>query len=203
MMVARLKSSVARLALMLLFPAFSFCTTVNVGFISFDVLIPAGAGPGVNVFNISNFTGDPGSGGFALPPDFPAFTGLTFLSASLIVDNGVSPNVIPLGNLGPGSLSPTDPVQFPDTASFISATFMATLSQTTFVLADSSTFTAGSPTITVQFLPSSGPTLQAGTDFALISVTDAAGIPEPTTWTLAVAGVGVMAMMAHRRRRRP
>ena len=102
MMVARLKSLVAPLALLLLFPVLSFCTTVYVGFISFDVLIPAGAGPGVNVFNISNFTGDPGSGGFALPPDFRVFTNLTFLHASLTVDNGVSPVLNPLGALGPG-----------------------------------------------------------------------------------------------------
>ena len=85
---------VAPLVLLLLLPALSFCSTIYVGFISFDVLIPAGPGPGVNVFNISNFTGDPGTGGFALPPDFPVFTNLTFLNASLTVNNGVSLYVV-------------------------------------------------------------------------------------------------------------
>src|SRR5689334_22198339 len=58
-------------AMALLFPVAALCDTVNIGFISYDVFIPGGAGtPGTNVFNISNFTGDPSSGGFALPPDF-------------------------------------------------------------------------------------------------------------------------------------
>jgi hypothetical protein len=190
----------APLLLALSFPALSFCTTVYVGLITFDVLIPAGAGPGVNVFNISNFTGDPGSGGFALPPDFPVFTGLTFLSCSLTLDDGVSPFVVPLGDLGPGSLSPTTPVEFPDFSTFLSATFTASLSQTTFLLSNTSSFTANSSTITVQLLPSSGPTLQAGTDFALIGVSDqVASIPEPQTWVLTFLGLAACIAASRRK----
>ena len=191
----------APIVLMLLFPALSFSSSIYLGLVSFDVLIPAGAGPGVNVFSISNFTGDPGSGGFALPPDFPAFTNLTFMNASLTVNDGILPVVFSLGDLGPGSLSPAI-LQFPDTSLFISATFSATLSQTSIVLANATIFNAGSPTITVQILPSSGPTLQAGTDFGLISISEAAAsVPEPGTSLLTIASVFALAMARSRRKR--
>lgn len=189
------------LLLTLTFPALAFCNFASIGVISFDNLIPPGSGPGVNVFDISNFTGDPGLGGFALPPDFPVFTSLTFLSVSLTVDDGVSPFTIVLGDIGPGSFSPTDPVQFADTVNFVSATLTATLSQTSLLLFDSSTFNAGSPTITVQILPSSGPFLQAGTDFAVISVSDT--VPEPGTWILTLIGImGVTAVAIYKTRLR-
>ena len=191
----------APMVLLLLYPTPSFCATLHVGLISFDVLIPAGAGPGINVFNISNLTGDSGSGGFALPPDFSVFTTLTFLNASLTVDDGVSPVLIALVDLAPGTFSPGS-LQFPDTSLFVSAIFFASLSQTSLVLDDASTFTAGSPTITIQLLPSSGSTLGAGTDFKLISVNDNnTGIPEPATLPLAVGGISIMAVMALRRKR--
>jgi hypothetical protein len=47
-----------------LFPAVAWATPVNIGFFSFDVLIPGGATPGVNVFNISNLTGGTPAAGF-------------------------------------------------------------------------------------------------------------------------------------------
>ena len=167
---------------LLLSPTAAFCDTVNIGLISFDVFIPGDINtPGVDVFNIYNFTGDPSSGGFALPPDFPAMESLTFLSSSLTLMSGGSPLAIPLGDLGPGALSPTDPVQFPDTSLFTGAIFTATLSQTGFLLSDGSTFHVGSPTITAELLPSSGPSLVAGTDFAVITVSNVSNVPEPRT----------------------
>src|SRR6266849_5796077 len=140
----------------LLLPSAAVCDTVLVGLITYDVFIPSGATPGTNVFNISNFTGDPLLGGFALPPDSPVLNFLTFFNSSLTLMSGGSPLVIPLGNLGPGALNPTDPVQFPDTSLFTGAIFKATLSQTSFLLADGGTFLAGSPSISAEILPSSG-----------------------------------------------
>src|ERR1019366_312893 len=129
---------------LLLSPTAAFCDTVNIGLISFDVFIPGDINtPGVNVFNIYNFTGDPSLGGFALPPDFPAMESLTFLSSSLTLMSGGSPLAIPLGDLGPGALSPTDPVQFPDTSLFTGAIFTATLSRTSFLLSGGGAFLAG------------------------------------------------------------
>lgn len=72
----------------LLMPVVGLCETVNVGLISFDVLIPADINvPGVSVFTISNFTG-----GFALPADFPVVDSLIFLprQGNLWVTAGVS-----------------------------------------------------------------------------------------------------------------
>jgi hypothetical protein len=39
----------------------------------------------------------------------------------------------------------------------------------------------GSPTITAELLPSSGPSLVAGTDFAVITVSNVSNVPEPRT----------------------
>ncbi len=168
------------------------CDTVNIGLISFDVLIPGSTTPGVNVFDISNFTGDPLLAGFALPPDFPVLDFLTFLSSSLTLTGSGSPLVIPLGDLGPGALSPTDPVQFPDTSVFTGAVFTATLSQTSFLLADGSTFVAGSPAISATVLPSSGPSLVAGTDFAVLTVSSLSNIPEPNNALLLGAFLAIL-----------
>src|SRR5690348_8310438 len=96
----------------LLIPATLFATTINVGIISFDTLIPGGATAGSNVFNISNLTD-----AFQLPPDFPVAAALTFHSSSLMLVNSVGTSTtIPLGDIGPGSLAPTTPVEFPDTS---------------------------------------------------------------------------------------
>src|SRR5437879_5593489 len=93
-------------ALLIGLPVSSFCATINIGLISFDVLIPAGPGtPGVNVLDISNFTGDPLLGGFALPPDFPAFSSLKFLNAKATFMGG-STLVVNLGDIAPGTPAP-------------------------------------------------------------------------------------------------
>jgi len=183
--------------LLLLAPTAAFCGVVNIGLISFDVFIPGDINtPGVNVFNIFNFTGDPLLGGFALPPDFPVMDSLTLLSGSLTLMSAGSPLVIPLGALVPGALSPTDPVQFPDTSLFTGAIFTATLSQTSFLLSDGSTFLAGSSTITAELLPSSGSSLVAGTDFAVMTVSD---VPEPSTSLL--LGTALAILVGIRRRK--
>jgi hypothetical protein len=149
---------------LLLAPTVATCATVDLGLISFDLLIPGTANaPGVNVFNIFNFTGDPASGGFALPPDFPVLDSLTLLNSSLTLMSGGPPMMIPLGDLGPGALSPTSSMQFPDTSVFTGAIFTATLGQTAFLLSDGSTFHPRSPVITAEFLRASGPSLVAGT----------------------------------------
>lgn len=77
--------------------------------------------------------------------------------------------MIPLGDLAPGALDPTDRVQFPDTSLFTGAIFTATLSQTSFLLSDGSTFLVGVSEITAEILPSSGPSLVAGTDFGVVT----------------------------------
>ena len=191
---------------LLLTPPAATSASVNVGLISFDTLIPGDINtPGVNVFNFFNFTGDPMSGGFALPPDFPVLSSLTFLNSSLTLQNGGPPLIILLGDLGPGALSPTDPVQFPDTSLFSSAIFSATLSQTNFLLSGGGSFVAGSATITAQLLPSTGPSLVAGGDLAVVSVVsvpDGSSVPEPSTWGLLVIALAMMIGLRKRHLRR-
>ena len=171
------------LAALLFTPQLLSADIINLGFISYDQLVPPGTGPGVNAFDISNFTGDPLGGGFALPPDFPVYTFLTFTNASLTLNDG-SPMMIDLGAIAPGPLTPPAELQFPDTTSFSSAVFSATLSQTSLLLSDGTTFITDSPTITATILPASGPSLSPG-DFAVISTTGSVStVPEPSSFAL-------------------
>jgi len=168
---------------------------IVVGLLSFDVYIPAGASPGINAFDIYNFTG----------PTYGPFAGAPYVTDSLSLDNTLLTVYFQGGSsetaLGPDDLAPGElliggvpPVQFPSTTQFVSATLTATLSQTTFTLSDGSTFTA-SPSISVDLTPSSGGVLVAGVDFAPIYAESvAAATPEPCTGVLlvlALVGVGV------------
>jgi hypothetical protein len=168
--------------------------TVPVGVVSFDIFIPPDTGsPGVNVFTIANLTGDPASGGFALPPEFPVFSSLAFLDAQLTIDG----RAFDLGDIGPGSVSP-DTLLFPDTDLFSAATFSATISQTTLTLDDGRTFRAASPRIVAALTATSGTNLQPGIDFVLITVSE---IPEPGTYSLALAAFCALVTLRRRFKR--
>lgn len=181
------------LAMLLFLGRAGVADAAPVGFLSFDSLIP---GPGgVNVFGVNNLTGDPGSGGSALPPDFPVFDSLTLLGSilELTLQDGTM-QLISLGDIGPGSLldgsgNPPAATQFSDTANFLSAIFIATLSQTSFLLSDGSLFLAASPSVTTMLLPSSGLFLTAGADFGVIDVAPRLiAVPEPATLFLVGSG---------------
>jgi hypothetical protein len=150
--------------------------SLNLGVVSFDNLIPGDLGPGVNAFDISNFTGS-----FGLPPDFPSLTDVTFKNSTLKLFGGTT-QILALGDIGPGFLAPA--ASFPDTDDFSSAEFTADLDVTTFLLAGGGTFTANSAAIDIFLNPSSGLNLLAG-DFALITVSnEPTAIPEPASWPL-------------------
>jgi hypothetical protein len=170
---------------LLLFPAAAGATTIDLGFISFDNLIPDSSTPGVNVFDIYNFTGAT----WSLPPDFPVISEITLLSATLTLDGSGGPMVISLGDIVPGMFNPPASDEFTDTETFTSATLTATLSGQVLDLFDGSTFTPASETVTAAILPSSGDTLQANTDFAVITASGESDIPEPATAALLSAAL--------------
>jgi len=172
-------------------PAPGHADTLNLGVLSFDVLVPgAPDAPGVNVFDIANLTGDTSGGGFALPPDFPALTFLTFLNSSITLTfSDSSQQVIFLGDIDPGFFSSGSPLQFPDTTLFTSAVFAATLNSTTTLLDGGSSF-AADPTVRAFLSPASGASLVAGSDFALIEGMSPTSLPEPGTGGLLAAALG-------------
>jgi hypothetical protein len=173
---------------------------IVVGVLSFDVVIPAGNGsPGISAFDIFNFTG-PIYGPLASPP---------YATGSLTLDDvvltaflaGGSTQTFDLGNIAPGELLDANGnpvVQVPGSWQFTSATLTATLSQTTFMLSDGSTFTAA-PSIALDLTPSSGGLLVAGLDFAAIYAEPATGtVPEPGTLVLLPLGLLALALTGRR-----
>jgi hypothetical protein len=161
----------------------AFADAVSIGLLSFDRLIPGAPGsPGVNGFTIANLTGDPAFDGFALTPDFPVSTRVVFLSSTLTLETGSTPQVFNLGVIAPGFFS-SPALQFADTILFSSATFSATLSLVNFdLLGTPGVFQVDSPTITVDLRPSSGGELVPGTDLAVLNASGtvaAAPVPEP------------------------
>lgn len=173
------------------------CASINIGLLSYDLLIP---GPsGVNAFTLNNFTGDPVAGGFALPPDFPVYDFLNFQGGTLTLTSG-GPLTVLLGNIAPGTFDSLGSLEFPDTTVFTSALFTATLSQANLLLSDGSTFVADSPDITLTLLPSSGPSLVAGADLAVLSVTGYI-VPEPASFLLLGTGLLTLITVSRIRRR--
>jgi len=179
---------------------------VNVGVLSYDTFIPAANGsPGIDAFNLSNFTGP-----FSLPNAFPVTDSVTFTSASLTLTlSDQSQSVIPLGNIGPVFLldQSGDPiVQVPGNQTFDSAEFTATISPLSFLLANGATFTSSSPSIDVLLLPSIGTTLSADIDSSLIQVSGTSTVitPEPANGKLVLfTALLLIAWAAHRSRRAP
>jgi hypothetical protein len=182
-------------------------TPISIGTLAFDELIPGAT----SVFSITNFTGDPSSGGFALPPDFPSLTPVTLTNASLriVADGGVE-TVLDLGDIGPGPLlsgtgDPLLVLQFPLSAALLSARFTATIAAGSLALAGGDTFDPSTLSIFAELLPGLDPFLVPGAALTTIDVdgTRVAAIPEPMTATLLLLGGGLAARRVRRRRMPP
>jgi len=175
---------------------------ISIGALSYDTFIPAGDGStGVDAFDIANLTG-----AFSLPPDFPVTDSLTLQSAVLTLTfSDTTQEIFDLSDIGPGFLldgGGNPIVQVPGDDSFASAELTATLSATSFMLYDGSTFTAGSTSIDTLLLPSSGNTLTVDVDQTTINVSSAAtAVPEPASgWLMAVAALLIILLRRRERR---
>lgn len=186
------------LACLVAAPRMATASPIAIGVLSFDTFI---SGPdGTNAFFVMNLTGDPATGGFALPPDFLVATSVTFDSPSLIWTGDAS-GAFDLGGVGlvPGSVDPPFDLQFATTTQLLSATFSAILSTTVLQLTDGRTFEAISPLLTATLFNAGG-SLSPG-DFVVISIdaNELAPVPEPATLTL--VGTGLLALGARNRAR--
>jgi hypothetical protein len=193
--------SVCRLSVLLLLTApLLLGDIVNLGILSYDVLIPAGSTvPGVNQFSIANLTGDPSASGFGSAPDFPVWDAVTLLNARLVLA-GPTPYTIDLGDLAPGNWPPVS-LQFASTEKFTSATLTATLDRNTLALFDSSTFVPGSLNVNAVLTPASGSSLEAGTDLVVFSVEDGSQptvVPEPSAAVLFCGLLGALVVLRRR-----
>jgi hypothetical protein len=188
------KRGVARVTLcaLLCIPAVvARADTLDLGVLSFDTFIPGNENsPGINAFNIGNFTG-----GFSLLPDFPVTDSLVFQGATLeLFPVGNPSQLLALGDIGEGFLSDLDGdplVQVVGDQMFTGADFTATLSALQFMLADGSVFIADSSFINIALSPSNGNTLRADNEQAIITVSGsrAAAIPEPAGAVLLLTGL--------------
>jgi hypothetical protein len=167
--------------LLFVFPAFSFADTVNIGLIAFETFSPGLGGSDVNVFNITNQTGDP-------LEDFPVVDPLTFNNSTLtlVLDDGTGTHTlaIALGSISPGGLLPPVDLQFDVSVVFYSAIFTATLSQSSFNLLGGNLFIPDSSDFSVELLPPGATTLTPG-DLAVFTVSGKSvppefAVPEPS-----------------------
>ncbi|MGO4884658.1 MAG: PEP-CTERM sorting domain-containing protein [Bryobacteraceae bacterium] len=184
----RIAAVLVLLYLLLSIPASA--SLIPIGLISYDVVIPAGVAPGVNGFDIYDFTGMT-YGPFAGSPYVTNSVSLDDVTLTIFFAGGgsatVQDNVLIPGEFGPQ-------LEVPSNAEIASAELTATLSQTSFTLSDGSTFTA-LPDVTVDLLPSSGGALQAGVDFGVIEAqSSGSATPEPGTFILLSLGMAGLAM---------
>ncbi len=155
--------------------------TIDLGYLSFDVLNPGAT----DAFTLYNFTGPD-----SFDSVFPAVSSLSFLSATLTVTDTTTSTITPnsIGDQTPGSSQ----LAVLASDSYSEADFTATLNETIFGLSDGTTFQADSDVVSVALLPSSPPSLEAGTDYALISVNGSVvtpPVPEPPVWLLLLAAI--------------
>ncbi len=172
----------------------AFADQVTVGAISYDPFILGQPGlPAVNVFDLSNLTGMN-----SFPPDFPVATNLDFNNLTLTVfDSGGGQQSFDGGTFGPGFA--TLDAQFLDTLGITSAILTGSFSSTAITLADGSSVQINQ-TFSSTILPSSGLTLVAGADSAVIyATTSTTAVPEPNSLTLLAMGILLTGILLGRR----
>jgi hypothetical protein len=189
------------LAVLAFWGCFAYADDIPVGVISYDSFLIAGQdGVATDAFNVFNATGSA-----SFPPIFPALTAVSFTDATFTLrETDGTTIVVPLGSIDSGPLldnlgNPLFSLQFPDDVAFVSATFAAILNETTLVLSDGSTVEV-SDVITGTILPSTGASLVAGQDSAVVNASTVV-VPTPEPATVGLMGLGLLAAGLLRKRR--
>jgi len=176
---------------------------VQTGQVSFDVA--TSGSPGLNNFEIDNFTGINNLFGILSPvADNVAFLDATLTvtcaNAACASDLGGTTDVISLGDIDPGTVFTED---FSGADTFSQAVFSADYSETSLGLTDSTTF-LGSSSVTADLLPSSGATLQSGEPGDSVALFDSSAqtssVPEPSILLLLFSGLAAVASLRGRLR---
>jgi hypothetical protein len=161
----------------------SFADSVPIGIFSYD---PFSVAPGFDIFDIYNATG-----GSSFPP-FPVTTSLTLDNLTLVVTNAdttlTTYSSLPAAGEGPTFFTDT---QVLDSTSPLGAVLTGTISPVTITLADGSTVNIAGD-FTTDLAPSSGPSLMAASDFAIIYASTQA-VPEPSSLLLLGFGLALVA----------
>jgi len=190
--------------LLLLFVMAWFCTIasadqIGVGDLTFDQVSPSQI-----QFDITNLTGAAAFPAFG----FPITTTLTISVTNLVVDFTSGPSLTLPGSDftvvdSDGDLDCTAAACNLFGDSITSAALTGTLSPTTGLSGLPAGDTGILAGFTTLITPSSGSTLVAGVDTAIIYATGTSGVatpvPEPATWTL--TGIGIIGLLVRRRLR--
>lgn len=156
-------------------------TFINLGVFSFDELIPSGESPGINQFIVSNLSGDPLLGGYALPPDFPVATFLPFSNVQVTL-YGFPDATVSLGTVDSG-FHLDSALQFPSSVQFEAARFQAEL-PLWFQLVDGTIVRPLKPILDFRLDPFQDGFLIPGVDSVVLAVEvePLTTVPEPASW---------------------
>jgi hypothetical protein len=163
----------------------AFADGVAIGTFSFDpVFAPTSQSPGLDSFDISDYTG-----GSSLPTIFPVATSLNFGNLDLVVTNADGTvTSYSEGSAGEGSTFFFDTLVY-DTQTPLDATLNGTISPITIALSDGSTINIGG-NFTAVLDPSLGSALTAGVDSTTIFASPQA-VPEPSSLLLLCSGLAL------------
>ncbi|MGH9475791.1 MAG: PEP-CTERM sorting domain-containing protein [Terriglobales bacterium] len=189
----RIRSIALALGTWLLAAVAASAGPIALGNLSFSVVIPSGATPGVASFTIMNLTGP----AWEMPTGYPVSNEIDFTNAELVVQLSTGSQIVNLGTITPGIVDDTvnSDLDFSLASPPLSATFTADLQGLPLVL-DSS---VGGGSVNVDSflsttLTDSGGSIQDGDNADLTVTPEAPGaVPEPAPILLLASGLLLLA----------